>query len=383
MSLDFDYVLVGGGLSNGLIALALLARRPAPRVALIEQGSTVGGNHTWSFHETDLGDAERELVEPLVRRTWPSYDVFFPSRARRIVAGYTACDGSRLHRVVAERFARAPASELLLESRAAVVQPNAVQLLSGRVLRAGVVLDGRGFASSELEAVHRGGYQKFVGLELELAAASPVACPVLMDARVEQVDGYRFVYVLPFSHRRVLIEDTYYSLSPELDRERVRARVLEYAESRGYHVSGVAREEHGVLPIPTSAASVPNSAGIAVGMRASWFHPTTGYSLPSAARFAERCAACSLSELPRAASEFSREHEKRVGFARFLNRLLFGGFAPSERRHVLERFYGLPEDVIERFYALRSTALDRACILWGRPPRGFSIGQMLLGDRTV
>jgi len=272
---------------------------------------------------------------------------------------------------------------LLLESRVEIAEGNAVQLCDGRVLRAEVVLDGRGLGSSDLPVVHRGGYQKFLGLELELDDVSSSAVPVLMDARVAQTDGYRFVYVLPFSKTRVLVEDTYYSLAPELDRERARSRVLEFAESRGYRVSSVIREEHGVLPIPTHSTSAPSSAGIPVGMRAGWFHPTTGYSLPTAARFAERCAQCSAADLPQIAREFSRKHEQQAGFARFLNRLLFRAFAPSDRRHVMERFYGLPEDVIARFYAMQSTALDRAQILFGRPPRGFSIGQMLLGDAAT
>lgn len=383
MTEDFDYVLVGGGLANGLIALGLLAKRPAPRVALIEQGSSVGGNHTWSFHESDLGEAERELVTPLVRRSWPSYDVFFPSRQRRISRGYAACDGGRLHSAVSEAFARTAACELLLESRVVELRDDAVVLGDGRVLHARVVLDGRGAAPSELAAAHRGGYQKFLGLELELEAASPAVLPVLMDARVEQTDGYRFVYVLPFSERRVLIEDTYYSLSPELDRERVRDRILEFARAHGYRIRDVEREEHGVLPIPTHASAPPKAGGIAVGMRAGWFHPTTGYSLPFAARFATRCASCSPNELAEVARAFSREHEARAGFARLLNRLLFRAFAPADRRHVLERFYGLPEDVIARFYALTPSVIDRARVVVGWPPRGFSIGQLLLGDRTV
>jgi len=383
VSHDFDYVLVGGGLSNGLIALRLLARQPAPRVALIERGSTVGGNHTWSFHESDLSVSERELVAPLVRRTWPSYDVFFPRRERRISRGYVACDSSGLQRAITQRFARAVGCELLLETGVEAVHERAVQLFDGRVLRAEVVLDGRGVASSDVPVGHRGGYQKFLGLELELDEPSPVLCPVLMDARVEQLDGFRFVYVLPFSNRRVLIEDTYYSLSPELDREQLRRRVLEFAESHGYRVRSVEREERGVLPIPTRASTAPGSAGIAVGMRAGWFHPTTGYSLPIAARFAEVCARTPIEELPGVAREFALEHEKRASFARFLNLLLFSAFAASNRRHVLERFYGLPEDVIARFYAMQSSALDRARIVVGRPPRGFSIGQVLLGDRTI
>ena len=44
---------------------------------------------------------------------------------------------------------------------------------------------------------------------------------------------------------------------------------------------------------------------------------------------------------------------------------------------VLSRFYGLPEPLIERFYAQSSSLTDRARILLGRPPRGFSLRRAL------
>ena len=39
-----------------------------------------------------------------------------------------------------------------------------------------------------------------------------------MDATVEQQDGYRFVYCLPFTSTSVFVEDTYYQDTPMLDR---------------------------------------------------------------------------------------------------------------------------------------------------------------------
>ena len=54
-----------------------------------------------------------------------------------------------------------------------------------------------------------------------------------MDATVDQYDGYRFVYCLPFSDDEVLVEDTYYSDGPELPKneilERIEAYIVEHA----------------------------------------------------------------------------------------------------------------------------------------------------------
>ncbi|WP_336933994.1 lycopene cyclase family protein, partial [Atlantibacter hermannii] len=52
--MQWDLILVGAGLANGLIAWRLQQVRPELNVLLIEQGEAAGGNHTWSFHHHDL-----------------------------------------------------------------------------------------------------------------------------------------------------------------------------------------------------------------------------------------------------------------------------------------------------------------------------------------
>ena len=57
----------------------------------------------------------------------------------------------------------------------------------------------------------------------------------------------------------------------------------------------------------------------------------------------------------------------RTRFYRVLGAMLFGARA-DQRRKVFDRFYRLDEHLIERFYAARSTMVDRARVLCGRPP---------------
>ena len=52
--MDFDLILAGGGLANALIALRLAEVRPGLRVAVVEAGARIGGNHTWSSFEDDI-----------------------------------------------------------------------------------------------------------------------------------------------------------------------------------------------------------------------------------------------------------------------------------------------------------------------------------------
>ena len=63
------------------------------------------------------------------------------------------------------------------------------------------------------------------------------------SATVDQLDGYRFLYSLPFSPTRLLIEDTYYSDNRALDVPRLAERIDAYAAARGWTIAAVERQE--------------------------------------------------------------------------------------------------------------------------------------------
>ncbi len=385
-----EYILVGGGLQNALIALALLERRPDTRLTLVEREPALGGNHTWCFHASDVPRSARGFLEPLVVKRWPAHDVMFPSHRRRMPDEYNALTSERLHREVSARILGAPHARILTANVRAVGS-SSVTLDDGLELGAELVIDARGPAPAPLvngRASLGGGYQKFVGLELRVDSGTAPELPILMDATVQQIDGFRFVYVLPWASDRVLVEDTYYSTNAALDLPVLRQRIFEYAAAAGLRVQGVLREESGVLPIPArlDLDTVPGNTvprgSVRAGYAGGLFHPTTGYSLPVALRFALHIAGRPAADA--LGAEYAclmAEHQRQVRFCLRLNRLLFGGFAPEERYRVLERFYRLPLPTIRRFYALETHAADRARILCGRPPSGFSLRRLLSGGQ--
>lgn len=381
--MDFDLILAGGGLANGLIALRLAALRPEVRVAIVEGGDAVGGNHTWSSFEADITPDQVAWTAPLVAHRWDRYSIRFPAHGRTIRAGYRSSTSERLASAVA-----ATGATVLTGTPVAALTPTSVTLADQRVLTARGVIDGRG----QLATPATGGQgpqkvgasgpaldlraQKFVGLEVELTADHGLDGPVIMDATVPQVDGYRFVYTLPFGPRRCLVEDTYYSDGRDLAPDVLRARVLDYIAAQGWTVARVIREEVGVLPIALGGDMArfwdAGEAGIPiVGLRAALFNPITGYSFPDAVRTADLVAGlpsldpASLYAALRHHSESTWESRK---FYRFLTRMLFIAAEPSERYRVLQRFYKLDDGLVRRFYAGQSTALDKVRTLVGKPP---------------
>jgi lycopene beta-cyclase len=370
---QFDCLLVGGGLQNALIAMALLERQPAARFALIERDRRLGGNHLWCFHARDVPPDARGFTDPLVAHRWPGYQVAFPGLKRRLEVEYLGITSDWLHEVVSQRVAASASATLLLGAAVERVTANSVVLADGRTLQGALVVDSRG--PERLQAMGRTAYQKFLGLELALAEAQPAFVPRLMDADVPQIDGYRFFYTLPLAPDRFLVEDTYYSDDPGLERERIRKEILAYAQRSGLRVTQIVREETGVLPLTTRMVSRPIRDGVLLGGYAGgWFHPTTGYSFPVALRLARHLGAADLRR-PFAA-EWDRLVARRQSQARYfnlLNRFLFGAMPPEQRRNAFELFYRQPEDMILRFYAMDVTMTQRLRLFTGRPPRGLSL----------
>ena len=363
-----DILIAGGGLAGSLAALALAERRPDLSILLVEAGESIGGNHIWSFFDTDVAEADRWILEPLRPLRWRDHEVRFPRRSRRLGIGYNSVRSADLDAAVR---ARLHPHRLRLSAPIVEVRPGEVRLEGGETLRARAVIDARGMAPvADLDLA----WQKFVGSVRRCAAPHGVERPLIMDARVDQSFGYRFVYCLPFSERELLVEDTYYADGRALDEPRLRRHIADYGRQHGFEPAEALSEETGVLPIVLDGridafwpASEPPVARL--GLRGGFFHPTTGYSLPDAVRLALRVArGPDLAALPGMLRAEAARLWRERGFYRLLNRMLFRAAAPAERYRVLEHFYRLDPATIERFYAAGSTAWDKVRIMSGRPP---------------
>ena len=365
-----DLLIAGGGLAAGLCALALRQRRPGTRVTIVEAGARLGGNHVWSFFDSDVAPEDWPLVAPLVCHSWEGYDVAFPSLRRSLPNRYHSIESERLDAVLRTAL---PPEDILTGVAITALDRGGAMLADGRRIEAGAVIEARGLRDPiGLDL----GWQKFVGQLLRLETPHGLSRPMIMDATVDQSDGYRFVYLLPFAPDRIFVEDTYYTAGPELDMAAIRTRIADYARARGWRVAAVEREEAAALPIAmggnfelswrTGAQAIGK-----VGMAATLFQPMTGYSLPDAVRTAALVAALPRLE-PNSLHEALHAHAEKAwrqrGYYRLLARMLFRAAAPAERYRMLQRFYGLDPKLIARFYAGQSTGLDKVRILCGKPP---------------
>lgn len=369
-------IITGGGLAGCLAALAL-ARRSDVELILVEQQTSFGGQHIWSFFDTDVAPEHRWVVEELVEFHWTDHAVRFPRRSRTLGVGYNSISSTALDRAVRCRL---KPDQYRLGATVREINAKHVVLANGERLEADAVIDARGkrsFGSLDLC------WQKFVGRVCDFAAGHDVSRPVIMDATVEQLDGYRFLYFLPLSRSRLLIEDTYYSSKPALDVSLIEGRIDAAALRLRAGPFEAVEQERGVLPVVLdgefdrfwpSQDTLPR-----LGVRGGFFHPTTGYSLPDAVVNAALLAK-QRDLTPEGLARLTRKRAERLwherAFYRLLNRMLFRAAEPGRSYEVLEHFYRLPEEVIARFYAARMTWLDKFRIVSGKPP--VPIGRALM-----
>lgn len=362
-----DLLLAGAGLANALVALRIAQQHPRTRILMIEAGRAPGGEHTWSFHGGDLTEAQHQFVAPLVDHCWSGQQVRFPEHHRTLSEPYLSSNTASLNAALAQ-------SSIRIRCNASIraLDATSVTLENGNRIEARAVIDGRGPQTQQGMVL---GYQKFVGHEITTAKPHGLRLPVIMDATVDQADGYRFVYLLPFDDHRLLIEDTYYSDGADLSDSELEARINNYAAEQGWQIAQRVREERGVLPILLAvdfdrfwpaAHSVARS-----GLNAALFHPTTGYSFPQAVALAD-CVAdawpLSGTELARLTREHAHAFTERTRFFRLLNRMLFRAGRPDQRVRVLQRFYRLNARLITNFYATSLTLANRTRLLTGKPP---------------
>lgn len=371
-----NVTIAGAGLAGCLLLAALKYRWPALRVKLFSEAEDLSQTHTWSFHEGDVSPESWKWLRPYVSRSWAGYDVRFPKLERSFSSSYHSIQAQDFSKKIRDQF------------------QNSLEL-GRKVDPEKQTFQTTGWPGGRNQKNY--GYQKFFGLDLKFARPHGIEIPVLKDACVPQTDGYRFFYLLPWSETELLVEDTYYSNNSDLNASQLEDEVLKYVKEKlGLTAEKILRRESGALPLDlyqesgagpgmAGAALTGNKVALKLGAAGGFVHPVTGYSLPFVVRQIQ--ALIDVSEPSLAAwkiahQDCSRRLARPLGFYRLLNRMMFLAADPEKRFEILQRFYGLSDELVHRFYAGETSRWDYVNILTGRPPVKISRALKVLRDQA-
>lgn len=299
-AVDADALIVGGGcaglsLAVHVVEAARRSGRACPRVLVVEPRTAYTRDRTWC--------AWRMIDHPFaaaVRHRWTRWAV--QDGGRRVVRGserhpYEHVAADAFYEVARARIAAAPAVELRLGVTVDDIRERgdhvAVETSAGP-LRAARVFDGRpGLAPTDTGVDEVALLQHFVGWEVE----APRDCfdpevVEMMDFATSQARGLHFLYVLPFSRRRALVEATYISAAP-LPAAQYEADIRGYlARKHGLEEFAVLFREAGQIPMTTRPAVASASPRVVhIGLRGGLAKPSTGYAFQAIQTFSAELAA--------------------------------------------------------------------------------------------
>lgn len=350
-----DIVVAGGGLSGGLIALALHRQRPDLSVLLVEGTAQLGGDR----RQTWLGGAGADLLERFRVTQWQAAEFAFPGAARRIALPVSS--------MAAEDFSAGLMRELPKQAvrlRAPIAQLTAGSLVleSGEEIGARAVVDCRGFAASASLDL---GWRASMERQLLCAAPHRVAAPMLVDAGGEQGRALAFAQVLPLGVGELIVSEHRISARPVLDRRELSSAIEATCLRAGWQ-GDIPGGEASLRPILAGGKLAAHyveigASGVPLaGSRGLFLHPLTGSSLTAAVDVALAVAAeadLPGDQLAAMLADRARKHWQAMKAPRQLAKRLLA--AEARGAELGGRLAQLPEGTISRLLAGSPGFTDR------------------------
>jgi lycopene beta-cyclase len=293
MSDAFDLVILGGGCAGLSLSMALAAHGGrCPRTLVIESRTEYTNDRTWCYW------SDRSASVPYqIRHHWQTMRVSHAGQSVALDCGstpYQMLAGQDFYATAQALIDRQP-NIALSRGTSVVAEPSRnggawnIRTSSGNVTARSVVdtrppmLPRRGGATL---------WQSFYGQEIECSAAvfDPLSMD-LMNFLAPDAGCVPFVYVLPVTPTRALIEVTVFGATPLLFQALSTRLEAAIAECVGDAPFTLLRSEHGILPMGLNDAPVStHKSCVKVGVMAGGARPSTGYAFQRIQRWAGQCA---------------------------------------------------------------------------------------------
>ncbi len=279
----YDYAVVGAGLSGLTMSYHLADKAPSDaNIALVDMRADYQMDRIWCYWDV-LSHPFLEAVQ----HTWHSWRVRHKGQVITHTSEqypYHYIPADRFYDIAFKKVSAHGGFELYMGQGVDALKPENDRInikVGDRMLSARQVYDGR-LIGSDLNRwrcllQHYGGQI----IETNRTVFDPNTI-TLIDFDIPQNDGIAFVYVLPFSSQRALIEPTIFSYRP-LTMDYYRSIIQSYLFER-YHLMkyAVEFEEQGIIPMTPQAPLAPADGRIQpIGTQAGMVKGSTGYGFLS------------------------------------------------------------------------------------------------------
>lgn len=285
---DYDIAILGGGASGLLLLYRMLhdADLKSKRIVLVEKEEKSTNDRTWCYWEKGKGIFDDLLFKEYPRAVFKNEKnvrdfSLAPYSYKMLRSGVFY---KRLHTLIAANSNVTLMRQVVtgLEDRGdrVVITTTSDSFTAGKC-----------FSSIRLDAPQKQAHkhpwlqQHFTGwfVETEKEIFDPEKV-TLMDFSVPQSGNTRFMYVLPETSRKALVEYTLFS-ADLLSKEAYEDALRSYLATHQAGAYKVLETEHGVIPMTTYPFHRANSANLLyIGTAGGWTKPSTGYTFQNAVK---------------------------------------------------------------------------------------------------
>jgi len=275
---NFDIIIIGAGVSGMILANELLSRTNK-KVLIIEKREEFSYDKNLCFWSKP-----KNLVTDIANNKWDKIAVYFNGEKKICESNdikYLRLNSKTFFKFFINKFKRNKKISLKMNCSLKKIKYSANKIIvetTKGIYKSDIVFDSS-LNKKDLKRVKL--FQHFKGIEIK--TSKPVFKKnevILMDIQ-DKRDIFNFIYLLPFSKNRALVESTYFS-SEIYDKEIYMRDIKKYIHEKfkinRFHCK---YEEFGIIPMGKIVRN--NSKNIfKIGVAGNWNRLSTGYSLQNA-----------------------------------------------------------------------------------------------------
>jgi lycopene beta-cyclase len=376
---DWDIVIAGAGLAGLSLAAELAAPEFAHlRILLIEPRTSYERDRTWSFWA--IPDALPARWQALEATRWSRWRV---SHLDRIAVAsceyvYTSIRADTFYAYALAAIEAAPHISWLKGQAVSQVvsQTDGLQIKTdaGELIHSKYLFDSR----PPQAAQGKGWVQHFSGWEVESATECfDLSCIDLMAFEPSD-DGLHFIYCLPYSAKRALVESTWIaSHYDSFDAHTKRAAELKRALAMRWHCTdySILFQEQGALPLnPNLSADEPKK--VCIGRAGGMLRAATGYAFCNTLQQTSAIASSLAAHLQQGKPFETWQAPKAPANTAdaWMDRVLFRVLEKDWRKapnYFLDMFEHVPAAPLIRFLQGASDWQDKLAVMRALPMRPF------------
>jgi len=283
MSIEYyDFVIIGGGMSGLSLTKEIISSglTKNKKLLIIEKRDNYYRDKIWSFW--NIMDFNYEKIK---FNSWSSFSISNIDKSLSLedTYDYISIDSNLFYLEILDMIENDDNSMILLNTKVNTINQDdlsiSIELSNGSMINAKYVFD----SSYDIKSQELGPYdlyQHFKGVEIE--TSKDLFNPnkfTLMDFNTSQKDGLHFIYILPLSKTKALVEATWFSKNILSD-DIYQSYIDNYLEYLGIYDYNTVYEEFGVIPMfITSSNSNKHKDNIFnIGTKGGLTRSSTGYT---------------------------------------------------------------------------------------------------------